>query len=81
MFNFFKNIFVKKQPQKIDASEVIVEEIKKIKKELIIHKRYNCNSQIAENLLCLKLLLSLLKTIDKEKWSSEYEELKDEFTN
>lgn len=52
MFNFFKNIFVKKQPQKIDASEIIVEEIKKIKKELIIHKRYHCNSQIEENLLC-----------------------------
>lgn len=81
MFNFFKNIFVKKQPQKIDASEVIVEEIKKIKKNLIIHKRYHCNSQIEENLLCLKLLLSLLKTIDEEKWSFEYEELKDEFTN
>lgn len=81
MFNFFKNIFVKKQPQKIDASEVIIEEIKKIKKDLIIHKRYHCNSQIEDNLLCLKLLLNLLKIIDEEKWSSEYEELKNEFTN
>lgn len=81
MFNFFKNIFVKKQPQKIDASEVIIEEIKNIKKDLIIHKRYRCNSQIEDDLLCLKLLLSLLKIINEEKWYSEYEELKNEFTN
>lgn len=81
MFNFFKNIFIKKQPQKIDASEVIIEEIKKIKKDLIIHKRYHCNSRIEDDLLCLKLLLNILKIIDEEKWSSEYEELKNEFTN
>lgn len=32
MFNFFKNSFVKKQQQRINAAEIIVEEIKKIKK-------------------------------------------------
>ena len=81
MFNFFKKIFIKKQQKKVDASEVIIEEIENIKKELITHKRYRCISQIDEDISCLKLLLSVLKTIDEEKWSSKYEELKDEFTN
>ena len=76
MFNFFK-----KTSQKVDASEVVIDEIKKLKKDLDIYKRYHCNSQIIESLLCLKLLLNVLKRIDEEKWSAEYKELKSEFTN
>ena len=76
MFNFFK-----KAARKVDASEVIIDEIKKLKKDLDIYKRYHCNSQIMESLLCLKLLLNVLKRIDEEKWSAKYKELKNEFTN
>ena len=76
MFNFFK-----KTTWKVDASEVVIDEIKKLKKDLDIYKRYHSISQIAESLLCLKLLLNVLKRIDEEKWSTEYKELKNEFTN
>ena len=76
MFNFFK-----KTSRKVDASEVVIDEIKKLKKDLNIYKRYHCNSQIMESLLCLKLLLNVLKRIDEEKWSAKYKELKNEFTN
>ena len=76
MFNFFK-----KTTRKVDASEVVIDEIKKLKKDLDIYKRYHCNCQIMESLLCLKLLLNVLKRIDEEKWSTEYKELKNEFTN
>ena len=76
MFNFFK-----KTSRKVDASEVVIDEIKKLKKDLDIYKRYHCNSQIMESLLCLKLLLNVLKRIDEEKWSAKYKELKNEFTN
>ena len=76
MFNFFK-----KTVRKVDASEVVIDEIKKLKKDLDIYKRYHCNSQIMESLLCLKLLLNVLKRIDEEKWSAEYKELRNEFTN
>lgn len=76
MFNFFK-----KTSRKVDASEVVIDEIKKLKKDLDIYKRYHCISKIAESLLCLKLLLNVLKRIDEEKWSAEYKELKNEFTN
>ena len=76
MFNFFK-----KTSRKVDASEVVIDEIKKLKKNLDIYKRYHCIYQIAESLLCLKLLLNVLKRIDEEKWSTEYKELKNEFTN
>lgn len=76
MFNFFK-----KTARKVDASEVIIDEIKKLKKDLDIYKRYHCNSRIMESLLCLKLLLNVLKRIDEEKWSAKYKELKNEFTN
>ena len=76
MFNFFK-----KTTWKVDASEVVIDEIKKLKKDLDIYKRYHSISQIAESLLCLKLLLNVLKRIDEEKWSVEYKELRNEFTN
>lgn len=76
MFNFFK-----KTSRKVDASEVVIDEIKKLKKDLDIYKRYHCNCQIMESLLCLKLLLNVLKRIDEEKWSAEYKELRNEFTN
>ena len=45
MFNFFK-----KTSRKVDASEVVIDEIKKLKKDLDIYKRYHCISQIAESL-------------------------------
>lgn len=67
MFNFFK-----KTSRKVDASEVVIDEIKKLKKNLDIYKRYHCISQIMKSLLCLKLLLNVLKRIDEEKWSAEY---------
>ena len=76
MFNFFK-----KTSRKVDASEVVIDEIKKLKKDLDIYKHYHSISQIVESLLCLKLLLNVLKRIDEEKWSTEYKELKNEFTN
>ena len=76
MFNFFK-----KTSRKVDASEVVIDEIKKLKKDLDIYKRYHCISQIMESPLCLKLLLNVLKRIYEEKWSVEYKELKNEFTN
>ena len=76
MFNFFK-----KAARKVDASEIVIDEIKKLKKDLDIYKRYHCNSQIMESLLCLKLLLNVLKRIDEEKWSTDYKELKNQFTN
>ena len=75
MFNFFK-----KTSRKVDASEVVIDEIKKLKKDLDIYKRYHCNCQHGKS-LCLKLLLNVLKRIDEEKWSTEYKELKNEFTN
>ena len=75
MFNFFK-----KTSRKVDASEVVIDEIKKLKKDLDIYKRYHCISKIAESLLCLKLLLNVLKMM-KKNGPAEYKELKNEFTN
>ena len=45
MFNFFK-----KTSRKVDAFVVVIDEIKKLKKDLDIYKRYHCNCQIMESL-------------------------------
>lgn len=80
MFKFIKKFFKKPEVEKVDVGQIIIDEIENIREELIVHKKYRYTNGIHEDILCLKLLLNLLKEVDKNKWDLIVEDVQKEFT-